>query len=74
MLYYVLGTVQDTSHVFSFNPHQSFKVGITIIPDKGIFLTSKETEGQNITFPEVKPRFEYRQFDSKECTLTMLVR
>lgn len=66
------GTVQGTLHTFSFNPHPYFKVGTTVIPNKGIFLTNKKTEGQNVTFPEVKPRFEFRQSDSKEYTLTML--
>lgn len=67
-------TIQVTLHIFSFNPHPSFKVGTTIIPNKGIFLTNKKIEGQNVTFPEVKPRFEFRQSDSKERTLTMLAR
>lgn len=49
-------------------------LGTTIIPNKGIFLTNKKIEGQNVTFPEVKPRFEFRQSDSKERTLTMLAR
>ena len=68
------GTVQGTLHIFSFNPHTSFNTATTIIPLLGIFLTNNGTEGQNVTFPEVKPRFEFRLFDSKECTLTMLAR
>lgn len=52
VLYYMPSTVQGTLHIFSFNPHLSFKVGTTIIP-------SKETEEQYVTLPEMKPRFEF---------------
>ena len=70
MLYYVPGTVQGTLYTLSFNFHPSVKVGTTILPNKGVFLTNKEREEQNETLPGVKSKFEFRQSDSKQCTLT----
>lgn len=60
VLYYMPGTVQGTWHIFSFNPHPYFKVGATVTPNKGILLTNKKTKGQNVTFPEVMLRSEFR--------------